>query len=222
MEDMRASPSSKPAPELTVTDLDPPTHFQNGGPKVEMPGDLASFFDDGQEVTRQNDPVNTGWDADDPAFGLNDLIAPNLDDDEDQVKSSDFNPDATVVTRVPDALLKASSFGNDEIAIPSPSPGPAVPPPKAPPISNPPDTSQAHPLEPANSLEDEHFKEVYEALIQAKTECGESLAGLTLEKFTEKLRKNTADLKSKYKCRSVKFQVYVKSGKAALKATPIK
>jgi hypothetical protein len=38
----------------------------------------------------------------------------------------------------------------------------------------------------------------------------------------QKLRKNKEQLMQKYSCRTVKFQVYVKEGKAALKATPVK
>ena len=38
----------------------------------------------------------------------------------------------------------------------------------------------------------------------------------------EQLRKNKEQLVAKYNCRTVKFQVYVKDGKAALKATPVK
>jgi hypothetical protein len=41
-------------------------------------------------------------------------------------------------------------------------------------------------------------------------------------KFSEKLIKNRQDLMAKTGCRDVKFTVYVKDGKAALKATPIK
>ncbi|HEX8698361.1 MAG TPA: MXAN_5187 C-terminal domain-containing protein, partial [Myxococcaceae bacterium] len=37
-----------------------------------------------------------------------------------------------------------------------------------------------------------------------------------------KLRKNKDQLMTKYACRTVKFQVYVKENKAALKATPVK
>ncbi len=37
-----------------------------------------------------------------------------------------------------------------------------------------------------------------------------------------KLRKNKEQLVTKYNCKTVRFQVYVKEGKAALKATPVK
>jgi len=69
---------------------------------------------------------------------------------------------------------------------------------------------------------EKHFQEVFERFLETKKQCGESTSGLSYEKFAQKLRKNTADLKARYQCRTVKFQVYVKNGKAALKATPIK
>ena len=55
-----------------------------------------------------------------------------------------------------------------------------------------------------------------------KQSCNESIAGLIYEKFAEKLAKNRDDLITKTGCREVRFTVYVKDGKAALKATPVK
>jgi len=45
---------------------------------------------------------------------------------------------------------------------------------------------------------------------------------LTFAKFGDKLRKNKEELVQKTGCREVRFTVYVKDGKAALKATPVK
>jgi len=55
-----------------------------------------------------------------------------------------------------------------------------------------------------------------------KQACNESIMGLVYERFAEKLVKNRDDLMTKTGCRSVRFTVYVKDGKAALKATPVK
>ena len=55
-----------------------------------------------------------------------------------------------------------------------------------------------------------------------KKSCNEPTSGLTYEKFAEKLVKNRDDLMAKTGCREVRFTVYVKDGKAALKATPVK
>jgi len=69
---------------------------------------------------------------------------------------------------------------------------------------------------------DDYFKQVFDQFIAMKKSCGEPVAGLTLAKFSEKLVKNRDDLMSKTGCRDVRFTVYVKDGKAALKATPVK
>lgn len=69
---------------------------------------------------------------------------------------------------------------------------------------------------------DPYFKQVYDQFVSVKESCGESTAGLTYEKFSQKLVKNRDDLKQKTGCKEVRFTVYVKDGKAALKATPVK
>jgi hypothetical protein len=69
---------------------------------------------------------------------------------------------------------------------------------------------------------DSYFRQVYDQFVATKKTCGESTAGLTFEKFSEKLVKNRDDLKAKTGCRDVRFTVYTKDGKAALKATPVK
>ncbi len=70
--------------------------------------------------------------------------------------------------------------------------------------------------------DEEHFHEVYLEFVAQREKCGESADGLTYERFATKLRKNRDQLVAKYACRTVRFQVYVKDGKAALKATPVK
>jgi hypothetical protein len=70
--------------------------------------------------------------------------------------------------------------------------------------------------------EEAHFKNIYNDFVATKRECGESIAGLTLDKFKDKLRGNKDALMSKHQCRTVRFAVYVKDGRAALKATPIR
>ena len=69
---------------------------------------------------------------------------------------------------------------------------------------------------------DAYFRQVFDQFISTKKSCGESTSGLTFEKFSEKLVRNRDDLKSKTGCKEVRFTVYVKDGKAALKATPVK
>lgn len=67
-----------------------------------------------------------------------------------------------------------------------------------------------------------YFEQVYEEFIALKKQCGESTENLTFERFAKKLRKNADALIAKHACKTVKFQVYEKDGKAALKASPVK
>ena len=66
------------------------------------------------------------------------------------------------------------------------------------------------------------FRQVFEEYLATKRQCGESTAGLTFERFAQTLRKNREDIMSKHGAEEVRFAVYVKDGRAALKATPVK
>jgi hypothetical protein len=78
----------------------------------------------------------------------------------------------------------------------------------------------------ASQIGEEHqaiaYEKLYQEFVKLKEECGEELDGLTLERFKRKLDHNQATLIERYQCRAVRFQVYIKNGKAALKATPVK
>jgi hypothetical protein len=63
---------------------------------------------------------------------------------------------------------------------------------------------------------------VYEDFVRTKKQCGEPTDGLTFEKFSHTLRKNRDNLIQKHGCKRVKFSVYVKEGRASLKATPVR
>jgi hypothetical protein len=67
-----------------------------------------------------------------------------------------------------------------------------------------------------------YFEQVYEEFIALKKTCGEPTENLTFERCANKLRQNEDALIAKHACKSVKFQVYEKDGKAALKASPVK
>jgi hypothetical protein len=87
-----------------------------------------------------------------------------------------------------------------------------------------PGDSEATRVVPYDEGEEEtaHFKHVYEDFMNAKRQCNESISGLTLDKFLQKLRDNKSALIMKHGCKTVRFSVYVKDGKAALKATPVR
>ncbi|MFT3927231.1 MAG: MXAN_5187 family protein [Myxococcales bacterium] len=72
--------------------------------------------------------------------------------------------------------------------------------------------------------EDEgHYREVFAQYVEVRRQCGETTAELAFEKFVVTLRKNRDQiLASRPDTKDVRFSVYVKAGKAALKATPAK
>ena len=69
---------------------------------------------------------------------------------------------------------------------------------------------------------DEHVRATYDEYLATRQRCGEAVGSLTLERFRAKLDANRAQLIAKYSCRSARFSVYVKDGKAAIKATPVR
>ena len=108
--------------------------------------------------------------------------------------------EATRVAQIPAELLQRAARGAEVIV-------PAPPPPE--------------PM-PAFDEDELHFQEIFREFVATRERCGEPADGLTYEKFAVKLRKNRETLVEKYSCRTVRFQVYVKDNKAALKATPVK
>jgi hypothetical protein len=83
------------------------------------------------------------------------------------------------------------------------------------------DTSQVGPNPVEEAALEAEFRQVYRDFIETKQACGEPVEGITYDKFSGKLRSNRQQLITRYACKTVKFQVYVKDGKAALKATPV-
>ena len=94
-------------------------------------------------------------------------------------------------------------------------------PPEAPDRNSDHDATRVVPYDP-DEEEEAHFRHIFDDFIAKKRDCGESTVGLTRDKFLQKLRDNKASLVAKHNCRTVRFSVYVKDGKAALKATPVR
>ncbi|HKO48447.1 MAG TPA: MXAN_5187 family protein [Polyangiaceae bacterium] len=62
---------------------------------------------------------------------------------------------------------------------------------------------------------------VFQDFVGLKQQCGESTEGFSYEKFEQTLKKKNEELLTRHGAKRVKFSVYVKEGKAALKASPI-
>jgi hypothetical protein len=63
---------------------------------------------------------------------------------------------------------------------------------------------------------------VFDDFVRTKRQCGEPVDGLTFEKFARKLKENRDALVLRHACRRVRFSVYVKDGRASLKAVPVR
>jgi hypothetical protein len=70
--------------------------------------------------------------------------------------------------------------------------------------------------------DESHWRETYDKFRELKTQLGESADKISFEKFATKLRKNRSDLLAKHNCKGVRFSVYEKDGKAAIKASAIR
>ena len=72
------------------------------------------------------------------------------------------------------------------------------------------------------SSEVAEWRGVYDEFVATKKQCNENIEGFTYEKFEQTLKKNRDALVTRHGAKRVKFSVYIKEGKAALKASPIK
>lgn len=70
--------------------------------------------------------------------------------------------------------------------------------------------------------EEAEWRDVYQQFVATKQQCGEAVEGFTYEKFRATLVKNRDALASRHGAGQVRFSVYVKDGKAALKANPLR
>lgn len=129
----------------------------------------------------------------DPAPRGDDRLRRSFDDE-------DPNEEATRVGAAPEQVLAAAAQIRGE-----------APPPAAGAPAGSPDISTLA-----------EWRTVFEDFLSTKKQCNETTEGLTFEKFQTTLRKNRDALLQRHGTKRVKFSVYVKEGKAALKATPLK
>jgi hypothetical protein len=119
----------------------------------------------------------------------------------------------------PDAVLSSESLPPSEPAKSEPA---ESEPAKSEPAKSEPAKSEPAKSEPAGDDEETVWRGVFAEFVKTKEQCGEPTEGFTFEKFRGTLERNKAALVSRHQCSAVKFTVYVKDGKAALKASPVK
>ena len=147
-------------------------------------------------------------------------------DSGEQVRFSDFS-----APPINETARSASPISDDAAGRgrPQPPPPPRRPPPSPNAAAAPQDAPQVAEASFAAALpmddsfdEVEDWRKVYEEFVSVKRQCGEPTAPLTFEKFKGTLQRNKDALVARHNCNRVKFTVYVKEGKAALKASPVK
>jgi hypothetical protein len=75
----------------------------------------------------------------------------------------------------------------------------------------------------ATPEEESHFREVFAKFVSLRQQCGEVTSDLTYERFLGTLQKHRDQiLQSRPDAKGVRFTVYEKEGRAALKAAPRK
>jgi hypothetical protein len=66
-----------------------------------------------------------------------------------------------------------------------------------------------------------HFQEVFERFLELRRETGEP-SNVSYDKFVAKLRRNREELMERHHAKGVRFSVYLKDGRAAIKASALR
>lgn len=69
--------------------------------------------------------------------------------------------------------------------------------------------------------EDKAYQAVYSKYMSARKNCGQN-ASMSYESVRDVLQKQVRTIKSRYRCKAVKFRVTVEDGKAKVKAVPLR
>lgn len=215
-----SNPQSAPPTSTPPTAVSQPPAAAQGVSPPPSSG-LAGLFDDGPDPLSQfRVPPKPAEPPPPPP------PAPSFDADE--APSHAMQPEATVMFQVPESLLAASAVDNKKAAAAKPA---ATAAPAAKSVDDnrtvvaqvPQELlAQVAPKNDVDAADEAHYKEVYEKFVQTRIECGEDTSDLSYERFVAKLLKNRQQIVEKHKARSVRFQVYVKDGKAALRALPVR
>lgn len=227
-------PQPEPDPFAAMAPPPPPPSYPPARPASQPPAPVAPPPPARQPppppVSKPPPPVNPFQEEDEgartvayPAFKPPPAAPPPPVSDPFAMAASQFpdegsggyedSAESTRVAAVPQELIKQARSG----AAGGTSERPTI----RPPTASLPRVQSVAPVGGA-SEEDRHFQDVFRDFVATREKCGEPADGLTFEKFKAKLLKNKEQLVAKYQCRTVRFQVYVKDGKAALKATPVK
>lgn len=214
-------PTSRPPPPVQTSQQAAfqPTPMASPAPPppAARTAPVSNPFDDDEGARTMAYPVfkpppGASPNAPPPAMDPFAMASAQLSPEEQAGGDSDYNPDATRVAAVPAELIKAARQSSSGATGERPALTSAAR------VSSAPKVAAVG----GASEEERHFQDVFKEFVATREKCKEPADGLTYDKFKAKLLKNKEQLVQKYNCRSVRFQVYVKDGKAALKATPVK
>jgi hypothetical protein len=111
-------------------------------------------------------------------------------------------------------------LARDPVAVPTPVPTPTT---LSPLTATPPETSALTGADAsqADDLDEAHLRETFDKFMALRAETGES-GNLSYERFAAKLRQNREQLLARGNVRTVRFTVYKKDGRAAIKASAVR
>jgi hypothetical protein len=136
------------------------------------------------------------------------------------------SPSGEFATVSPSSIIEGPDLGplRGDVAPPPVPVSPALTAPAAAAVAPPPPVPPAAPAATSAPKDEEaaHFQRVFEEYLALRARCGESTTSVSPDKFFAKLQSNRDQLIAKYSCRTARFSVYVKDGKAAIKATPVR
>jgi hypothetical protein len=223
-DDVPGAGAAQPAPSAPQMPLGSP--FDSDGdsqPTVAYPAGRAAFAD---AQASAGDPLNSGL------LMVPDPFEPPARHFTGEVEAAPIDhPDTTRVAPVPAELMRAARAASDSMSDFAPPPdlantlpaGMAAARPSLPPFVS---SMSSKAVTSVSSVqggdEEQHFEDTYKEFIATRERCGEPADGLTFERFRQKLLKSKEQLVLKHNAKGARFHVYVKDGKAALKASPLK
>ncbi len=214
----------QPTPSAPQMPLGSP--FDSDGdsqPTVAYPAGRAAFA---EAQVAAGDPINSGL------LMVPDPFEPPARHFTGEIEAAPIDhPDTTRVAPVPAELMRAARAASDSMSDFAPPPDlantipagiAAARPSLAPFISSMSSKVTASVSAVQGGDEEKHFEDTYKEFIATRERCGEPADGLTFERFRQKLLKSKEQLVLKHNAKGARFHVYVKDGKAALKASPLK
>lgn len=226
-EDRDPETVAKPKPQRRPPKVSPPDDDDHTMPRIDVSGEMAVLSTPGEPTQPEG--------GTDPSFGHRGVALPALEDDDADDDHTDSGikvpkPRSDGPRAQPPSLLSALQAHGElqetrgeptrKTALPSRPPRTESTAVRAVPIELL-DASRASPEVDDSPDQDTYYRGVFDEFVARKTECGERTDNLDFEKFKSRLKQTRASLMERFGCEDVRFRVYIKDGRAALKAAPV-